>query len=197
MINRTEVFDEAQIDAAIARFDELSRPAFQLDNAASRVVEQFLAHFAVRHWDAMAELLTDDVSSDDRRGVVNAGIRRGRDDELANWRATSEVWMTGVGSTVVATRGEHLALFRFVFASQNQPAEPFHAAALAVIEINDDNRVAAAVVFDLDDVEAAFAELDARYLAGEAAPHSRTWQVIAAGCAAPTGTSCPKRHRIW
>ena len=41
MINRCEVFDEADLDAAIARFDQLSRPAPRLENAASRVVERF------------------------------------------------------------------------------------------------------------------------------------------------------------
>ena len=34
-------------------------------------------------------------------------------------------------------------------------------------------------MFDLDDIDAAFAELDARYLAGEAAAHAHTWSVIA------------------
>ena len=35
------------------------------------------------------------------------------------------------------------------------------------------------VTFDLEDFDAAIAELDARYLAGEAAAHSETWLVIA------------------
>ena len=34
-------------------------------------------------------------------------------------------------------------------------------------------------MFDLDDFDAAIAELDARYLAGEAAAHAHTWSVIA------------------
>ena len=38
-----------------------------------------------------------------------------------------------------------------------------------------------AVTFDVDDIDAAFAELDARYLAGEAAAHAHTWSVIARG----------------
>ena len=37
MVNRCEVFDEADIDAAIARFDQLSRPAPRLENTASQV----------------------------------------------------------------------------------------------------------------------------------------------------------------
>ncbi len=50
---------------------------------------------------------------------------------------------------------------------------------LAACEINADARLVAAVSFDCDDIEAAFAELDARYLAGEAAAHAHTWSVIA------------------
>ena len=42
-----------------------------------------------------------------------------------------------------------------------------------VVEINADNQIAAHVLFDPDDIDAAFEELDARYLAGEAA-HTRT-----------------------
>ena len=37
MVSRTEIFDEADLDAAIARFDQLSRPAPRLENAASQV----------------------------------------------------------------------------------------------------------------------------------------------------------------
>ena len=55
---------------------------------------------------------------------------------------------------------------------------------LSVIEIDADNRIAAHVVFDLDDIDAAFDELDARYLAGEAAAHAHTWSVIAEAYAA-------------
>ena len=32
-------------------------------------------------------------------------------------------------------------------------------------------------MFDLDDFDAAFEELDARYLAGEAAAHAQTWSL--------------------
>ena len=41
LINRSELFDETDLDAALARFDELSRPAPQLENAASQVDERF------------------------------------------------------------------------------------------------------------------------------------------------------------
>src|SRR6202043_703018 len=101
----------------------------------------------------MAELLADDISSDDRRRVVNGGIRRGRDAEMANWRATAEIWNSHVTSIVLSTRGERLALFRFSFASQDQAPEAFHAAALTIIETDGDNRIAADVAFEMDDIE--------------------------------------------
>ena len=63
LINRIELFEEADLDAALARFDELSRPAPRLENAASQVIDRFLAHFAARDWDAMAEILADDIST--------------------------------------------------------------------------------------------------------------------------------------
>ena len=91
LINRCELFDEADLDAALARFDELSRPAPRLENAASRMNERFLAYFAARDWDAMAEMLADDISIDDRRRVVNAGLRHGRDAVIANMRAIADV----------------------------------------------------------------------------------------------------------
>ena len=114
-VTRCELFDETDLDAAIVRFEELCRPASRLENAATRVIEQFLAHFAARDWDAMAELIDEDFCSDDRRRGINAGIRRGREVEMANWRATAEVWMSDMRAAVVATRGERLALFRFTF----------------------------------------------------------------------------------
>ena len=56
--------------------------------------------------------------------------------------------------------------------------EAFHTDALGIVEINADDRIAARVAFDLDDIDAAFEELDARYLAGEAAAHAHTWSVV-------------------
>ena len=174
-ISRFELFDETDLDAAIARFNELSGPAARLVNTTTSLLDQFLAHFAAQRWDAMADLIAADFCSDDRRSVINAGIRRGRDVEMANWRATAEVWMSDVQAAVIATRGERLALFRFTFASQDSLPEAFQAAALGVIEVNDDNRFASTAVFDPDDLDAAFEELDARYRAGEAAAHAHTW----------------------
>lgn len=194
---RLEIYEESDVDKALARFEELRPMPQRLNNAATRVVEKFLAHFAVRGWDTMAELLADGFFSDDRRRVLNAGIRRGRDLEMANWRASADVWMTDVRSTVLATRGERLALCRFTFASQGSLPEASQAAALGMIEIDDDNRIVASVVFDPDDLDAALAELDARYLTGEASTHSHTWALVTQAFVALNQRKIPATTSDW
>ncbi len=56
LINRGELFDEAELDAAIARFDQLSRPVPRLENTASRAYAHFITYFNARDWDTMAEI---------------------------------------------------------------------------------------------------------------------------------------------
>ncbi|ORV54593.1 hypothetical protein AWC05_18580 [Mycobacterium florentinum] len=177
LISRVEMFDEADLDAALARFDELcSRPP-QLENTASQLVERFQAYYAAGDWTAMSETLADNTSADDRRRVVGTGLRLGRDAAIADMRAIAELGRTDISSTVIATRGDRLALGRFVFSGRDQgPA--FFTETLGVVEANSDNRIVAQISFDTDDVAAAFAELEARYLAGEAAAYSRTWSAI-------------------
>ena len=181
LVNRVEVFDEADLDAALTRFEELQPHAPRLENAASQVTERFQAHFAARDWAAMGEILADGFSSDDRRRVVGAGVRDGRQAEIADMAATADLGVTHATSTVLATRGGRLALMRGSFTNRDQGPEPFLSEALGIVEIDGYERIVAFVTFDLDDFDAAIAELDARFLAGEAAAHAHTWSVIT-GC---------------
>ncbi|OBF93265.1 hypothetical protein A5791_12825 [Mycobacterium sp. 852002-51163_SCH5372311] len=183
LLNRCEIFDEEDLDAALARFDELQPQVRQLENAASQVSARLLAHFATGDWDAMAEMLADDFFRDDRRRVVGAGIGHGRDGWIVNMRATADLWLANVTSTVIATRGERLVLLRGRFSHRGQVPDGFITEYLSIIELNADEQITAIVMIDLDDIDAAFEELDARYLAGEAAVHSQTWSVIARACA--------------
>ena len=68
---------------------------------------------------------------------------------------------------------------------------------LSVVEINADERIVARVVFDPDDIEAAFTELDARYLAGEAAAHAAGWSVISRTYAAFNRHELPATTPDW
>jgi hypothetical protein len=183
-VNYCEIFDEADLDTALARFDELHPEAARLENTASQAAERYLAHFAAGDWNAMAEMLADNYLSDDRRPVVGAGVRHGRDAQMSDMRAIAEVWLTNVSLTVIATRGERLILTRSVYSGHDQGPEAFHTEVLAVGEIDADERIAATVSFDPADIDAAFEELDARYLSGAAAVHADTWSVMMQACAA-------------
>jgi len=178
LISRCEIFDEADLDAALARFEELQAQAPRLENKASRLTERFLSHFAARSWDAIAEMMADNSCIDDRRRVVNAGFWDGRDVVIANMRALDEGG-ANIAWTVIATRGERLSLTRICSSNRDPRRGEFGVEMLGVAEIDCDERFAAHVLFDLDDIDAAFEELDARYLAGEAAAHSHTWSLVA------------------
>src|ERR1700761_9112723 len=102
----------------------------------------------------------------------------------SNMGGVAELWNTNLESTVVAIRGERLVLMRNRLSVRDEEPEAFSTEVLAVAEIDADDRGIAVVTFDVDDIDAAFAELDARYIAGEAAPYRDAWSVIAAGYAA-------------
>ncbi len=181
--SRVEVFDEAELDAALTRFEELHPQASRLENAASRADDRFFAYFGARDWAALAEILSDDSFIDDRSPVVNAGFLDGRDAVIAHLRAVADVG-ANVTLAVIATRGERLALTRMCSPNRDPRQGEFVSEKLIVVEIDGDERIAAHIGFGPDDLDAAFAELDTRYLAGEAAAHAHTWSVIAAGYAA-------------
>jgi hypothetical protein len=196
LVCRFELFDETDLDAALARFDELHPQAPRLENAASRASDRYLERVVAHDLDAMAEMLADDYYTDDRRHVVGGGIH-GRDAQIVNARVGADIGLTDATPTVIATRGERLVLSRVRYSRRDQGLEAFVVEILAVVEINADDRHAAAVAFDLEDIDAAFEELDARYLAGEAAAHSHTWSVITQAYAAFNRHELPPTTPDW
>ena len=196
-VNRCEVFEEADLDAALAKFEQLSRPAPQVENAASQVTERFMVRFAASDWDGMAKMLADNFSSDDRRRVVGAGVRHGQDAWIADMQATADLWTTDATLTVIATRGRRLVLLRVRFSDRDPGDKTYLTELLGIVEINADERIVAIVTFDLDDFDAALEELDARFLAGEGAAHANTWSVIAGARAALFRHELPPTTPDW
>ena len=192
LINRCEVFDEADLDAALASFDELSRPAPQLENdgkpsrtsASGRTSRPATG----TPWQ---RCFADDIRTDDRRRVVNAGVQHGRDVANGGHASLAEI-EANVASTSSRPAGSASALTAYRTASRDVPQGEFGAEMLSIIEIDADDRIAARVAFDLDDIDAAFAELDARYLAGEAAAYAHTWSVMAQAFAASNRRELPE-----
>ncbi|MFZ0833082.1 MAG: hypothetical protein WAM92_08370, partial [Mycobacterium sp.] len=177
LINRTELFNEADLDAALARLDQLCPRTRHLENAASQLAERFVALFVTGDLNAIAQIVADDFSQDDRRRVVGAGVRHGRDAVPPDMRAITGIEITDVTTTtVIATRGERLALIRTRFPLRDGGAGGFVTEVLGVAENDANNRTVAHVLFDADDIDAAFEELDKRYLVGEGAPYAWVWQ---------------------
>ena len=100
-------------------------------------------------------------------------------------------------STVIATRGQRLALSRTLPRSVTCGRTRSHRGDSCIVEIDADDRIAGNLVFDLDDIDAAFAELDARYLAGEAAAHAHTWSVVTGAYAAFNRRELPATTPDW
>ncbi len=197
MISACEVFDEADIDLAITRFEELSRPTPRLENAASRVYERFHANFAARDWDATREMLADDYRGDDRRRVVGDGIRHGCDALIAELVTAADLGATDATSEVIAVRGQRLVLTHAAYARTDEKSEVFSVDLLQIAEVDAEEQIAALLAFDLDDVDAAIAELDARYINGEGAPYAETWSALAIAFAAVNRHELPELTPDW
>ena len=71
----------------------------------------------------MADILADDISTDDRRRVVNAGILHGRDAAIENFRSAADLGVTHATSNAIATRGERLVLTRARYSHSDERPE--------------------------------------------------------------------------
>src|SRR5262249_41786455 len=153
--------------AALARFEELRPQPRRLENTASQLAARCIAIAAARDWAAMADILADDVFSDDRRPAVNFGQSQGSDAVVANVRSACNLGDEIVISEPIATRGRRLALNRLRWSVNGQGQEAFPSEALCLTEIDSDERIAASIMFDLNNFDSAIKELDTRYVAGE------------------------------
>ena len=97
----------------------------------------------------------------------------------------------------IATRGGRLVLTRARYSRSDEQPEALTSISYSIVEIDTDERIAAVVMFDLDDFDAAIAELEARYVAGEAAAHARTWSVIMQGYASLNRRELPSTTPDW
>ena len=101
--------------------------------------------------------------------MVNAGLLHGRDASIESFRWAADLGVTHATSDPIATRGQRLVLTRARYSHSDDQPQPFDVDLLHIVEIDAEERIGAAVIFDLEDFDAAIAELEARYLAGEAA----------------------------
>jgi DNA-binding SARP family transcriptional activator/tetratricopeptide (TPR) repeat protein len=170
LIHRSEIYDTDRIDDALSRFEQLTQqPADDdLTNEATRFLTRFRRAMLSGDWPTLEELTTENVILDDRRAILGHQTE-GREAVLAEWHSTLQAGVTELSIVPMATRGRLLSLSRTTAGGSRGSVE-----VLGLQEVADDCRVKCTVVFDIDDQDAAFAELDRRYLAGEGAPFAET-----------------------
>ena len=93
--------------------------------------------------------------------------------------ACARAGAAGARSAFIIVLAATSALALACLAGDSPMRFPFFFSGSHVVEPirNNRERIAGVITFDVDNLEAAVAELDARYLAGEAAPYAQTWSL--------------------
>ena len=171
---RIEIFGADDWDAALDRFEELSRGGVaepsgpRVENAAARVFDEVVTLATSRRFDDFASVVAPGFERIDRRTGVSADPARGPEAWATAFRATIESGMDRLSVERIAIRGERLALDRLMFASAAGDEVPM----LAVIEVDASGLLSFISWHDQDALDAAVEELDTRYAAGEGAEHA-------------------------
>ncbi|MGH7895900.1 MAG: nuclear transport factor 2 family protein [Candidatus Binatia bacterium] len=174
---RNEFFDADRDAEALARFDELvtAPRAVRFENAATRCGDRFRDAWEARDWERVAAGFAPGFRVVDRRKMIRLELDRG--GHLETLRLMFEMGSSRLTVQLLATRGDKLVLKRRRFEASDRDVGPSEIEVLDVVEVDDHGDRILSVLFDPDDLDAAYAELDERYAAGEAAPYARSWEV--------------------
>jgi ketosteroid isomerase-like protein len=183
-VTRLEEFDDDCVAEALARFDTLQAdategpttgsPVVRFENAATRYGARFREAWEARDWERVAAMPAPGLRVIDRRAMMRMDLDR--DAYLASLRYVFDLRSSRFTERVLATRGDRLALARLRFEASDRDVGPSESEYLLVTVVADHGDAVALVAFDVADLEAAYAELDERYVAGEAASYARTWE---------------------
>jgi hypothetical protein len=169
LLARLELFDADREVEAFARFDELTYeplregPLRIPPNAAWRARDRHVEAWQAADWDALRALASPDFRFEDRskRALLSGGVEM--------WIENNRFVRSGsLARELIGTAGDRIALERTLW--QGEPdgglVEMEH---LRLTEVDAEGRIRASIRFDLEDRSAAFAEAQARFVAGEAA----------------------------
>ena len=180
-VARNDTYDIEDRAGALARFAELAAPAAysqsRFANAATGTADSVIACMVAHDWQRFEQLFAQNFRMSDRRRVVQ--LELDRDQYVAFTREVANGRTLRGDSQVLATRGDRLALNRSTFVFMDTDVGPSEIAFLILTEVDARGRIVAYVRWDLDDLDAACAELDARWQAGEAAAHPRASKWLA------------------
>jgi class 3 adenylate cyclase len=173
-----EFFDVDCEADALARFDVLTgaRDAERHDetpivdplaNAATRALDRGLAALAARDWPGFVALFAEDFRVVDRTSMGR--FESDGPTSLGGFRHMIEMTSGPPTCRVLATRGERLALARVLWRGAAGDVGPSEVEWLVVIEVDERGDHRLTVSFNPIELDAAYADLQTRYEAGEAA----------------------------
>jgi len=197
---RFELFDIGHEAEALARFDELVEaggglangragaaplPVSPFANSAWRSLDRTIRCFKARDWDGMTATYAPEHRMDDRRRLMRIEVAGRQFFENERW--LFDLPASAFRAELLASRGDRLALARVSFTAGGDDAGPMAVDVLDVVEVRADARRIALVILDPDDLDAAYAELDRRFYAGEGSAHAEAGRALTQGIA----------HRAW
>jgi class 3 adenylate cyclase len=206
-VARWEQSDGDAAEEALARFDTLAAPPeSSFENAAARSFRDFARCWNARDWEGIVAAHAPDARLSDRRPLTGVDLE-GR-EFFATMRLIFDLRAARWHGELLGTRGDRLALFRRRLEIGDEAKGISEAEYLGIVEVDAAGRTTADVVLDPGDLDTAYAELDARYHAGEGAAHPevaasmrafsdalarRDWDALASCCAADLGVRDHRR----
>ena len=134
-------------------------------NRCTDVAERFAAMFGAKDWAGIRDLHADEVVVEDHRSGPTSGSHTSRDQIVESAQSLVELGYETFDRHGLAVRGERVCLDR----SKWITSDGFVTDRLAIIELDEEDRISFFASFDEDDMTGALESLDQRYLAGEGA----------------------------
>ncbi len=161
----TVLFDADDLDGAMAELERLYREgegAERFANTAWRAGERLRDACNRQDWDGFLAVLAPGFEQADHRSGVQ--LRFEGDDALDVFRVAHTLDQFAWKSTLVATRGEHLALSFDRASLLDGAAGPAEIENIALVECTPQGLVVSNTAFNPDELDAAYDALNARYV---------------------------------
>jgi class 3 adenylate cyclase/ketosteroid isomerase-like protein/tetratricopeptide (TPR) repeat protein len=169
---RADIYDQDELDQALARFTELgrnasrdARPTIPRDNAATALADSWQLFDAgvETDWDALRASCSPDVVFEDRQGFAH--VTGDRELMIASLRERAASG-SHIERRVIALAGERVAVTRMLWSGG--PVEGrFEIEYLGVTEVDASGRLTATILFSPDDEREALREAWSRWAAIE------------------------------
>jgi class 3 adenylate cyclase/ketosteroid isomerase-like protein len=175
-LKSTDAYDTQDLDRALARYEELTRSTNTIENAATRAIERFAAVWSAGDWEGVISTMAPTQRLVDRR--QSAQNELGPEEIRITLRNALDLGPSEWTGETIATRGDRLALTRRRWYGPGLGGAQSEMTYVEVLEVDEQGRTSWGASFDLDDLDAAFDELDNRFVGLEAAAAPAAWNVI-------------------